>query len=65
MDHWPWSGAGLLCGRSRKYPGDSEQTAVALSVPHSPFHCQDRCVDASSPNLPTVKTTSYAGFTCI
>lgn len=59
VDCWLWSGAGLLCGRSRKYPGDSEQTAVALSVPHSPFYCQDGCVDASS------NDASYVGFTSI
>lgn len=49
VDHW--SRSGLLCGRSRKYPGGPEQTAVALSVPHSALHCQERCVDAVSPSL--------------
>lgn len=35
---------GFLCGRPGEHPGDLEQTAPALSVPHSPLYTQDRCV---------------------
>lgn len=59
----PWSGAGLLCGGSRKYPGGPEQTAVALSVPHGALHCQDRCVDAVT-GSPSLHSCSIDGNIC-
>lgn len=39
---WAWSLAGFLSGRPGEHPGDPEQTAAALPVPHGPLYTQDR-----------------------